>query len=251
MEEDLLLSLILFLSALIHGLVGFAFALTALPLLALVKSVKFSVPLLAFYSFSVNFITLLMIREREIFKLPLRFFFFILLGVFIGVYGFKIFSELTLRVLLFIAIFSYFLWELYAKLTAKEEHFLSHIDPYTFKEPKGLMVAFLVGLLGGILNTPGPPIVIYLSLLRFRKDIFKATLQVIFMITSLFAILNHLYRGNITLEIFKTFLLHLPGVVIGLYIGQRFYTKISTKTYYYLVNIFLLISALLLLLKIH
>lgn len=249
MKDDLLMGIVLFSSALIHGLVGFAFAITALPLLSLVKSVKFSVPLLSLLSFVVNLATLLLMKEKEVTKIPLRFFGAIFFGVIIGVYGFKIASELTLRVLLFIAILSYFIWDVLHHFTRKEEPYVQQINPEMFKSGKALGVAFIVGFLGGILYTPGPPIVIYFSLLRLKKDIFKATLQLIFIITALFTIINHILQGNITKETLSSFSINLPIVLLGLYLGQRLYMRLSTKAFYYLVNIFLFISAVLLLLK--
>jgi len=249
MKDDILVGIVLFLSALIHGLVGFAFATTALPLLALVKSVKFSVPLLSLLSFAVNLATFLLMKEKKVSNIPIRFFVAILVGVIIGVYCFKTVSELTLRFLLFIAILSYFIWEVLEHFVGKETTYLSQIDPKVFKREKSLAVAFIVGFLGGILYTPGPPIVIYFSLLKLKKDLFKVNLQVIFMMTALFAIINHAFQGNITKETFSSFLLNLPIVLIGLYLGQRLYLKLSTKAFYYLVNIFLLISAALILLK--
>ncbi len=249
MKDLLLVGTVLFSSALIHGLVGFAFATTALPLLALVKSVKFSVPLLSLLSFVVNLATFLLMKEKEVIKIPIRFFVAILAGVIIGVYAFKSASELTLRVLLFLAILFYFIWEILHRFSRKEEAYVQQIKSEAFKTGKSLGVAFIVGFLGGILYTPGPPIVIYFSLLRLKKDVFKSALQVIFMMTALFAIINHVLQGNITKETLSYFLLNLPIVIIGLYLGQRLYLRLSTRVFYYLVNVFLLISALLILLK--
>jgi uncharacterized membrane protein YfcA len=188
-------------------------------------------------------------KEKDATKIPLRFFGAIFFGVIIGVYGFKIASELTLRILLFLAILSYFIWEMLHHFTRKEEPYIQQINPEVFKSGKALGVAFIVGFLGGILYTPGPPIVIYFSLLRLKKDIFKATLQLIFMITAFFTIINHTLQGNITKETLSSFFINLPIVLLGLYLGQKLYMRLSTKAFYYLVSIFLLISAVLLLLK--
>jgi hypothetical protein len=58
-------------------------------------------------------------KEKEVTRIPLRFFGAIFFGVIIGVYGFKIASELTLRILLFIAILSYFIWEVLHHFTGR------------------------------------------------------------------------------------------------------------------------------------
>lgn len=249
--SEILLIFIFFIAGFIHGLVGFAFALTALPLLALIKSVKFSVPLLSLFSFTVNLVMLFILREKRIFKIPLRFFLVIALGVFIGVRGFTISSEFFLRVLLLIAMILFALWEMYRLFHEKKMKYLHDIDERAFKSPIALLTAFLVGFLGGILNTPGPPIVMYLTLLRFDKNIFKASLQLIFAFSSFTAALNHYLAGNLKPEHFKLFIVSLPAVFLGMFLGQRLYLKVSNRVYYYLVNVFLIISALLLLLKHH
>lgn len=247
--EILSLATVIFVSGLIHGLVGFAFALTALPLLALIKEVKFAVPLLSLFSFSINLIMLLVLHEKRIFKIPLIFFMVILIGVVLGVKGLTLLSEPLLRKILFAAILIYFLWETYQLRRNKDRKYRTQIDPQFFKSPLSLSVAFLVGLLGGLLNTPGPPIVIYLSMLRLDKDLFKATLQLIFATTSFMAAISHYIVGNLRKEVVILYLFLLPIAVLGLFIGQKFYLRLNNKVYYYLVNIFLLLSAFLVLLK--
>ncbi len=249
MPEIYILAFIFFISALIHGLVGFAFALTALPLIALFKGVKFAVPLLSLFSFTVNLIMLFILHEKRILKIPIRFFLVIILGAILGVRGFTLSSEYTLRIILFFAIFVFFLWELYQLKYHQNIQFVHNINPEAFKNPKALLIAFLVGFLAGLLNTPGPPIVMYLTLLHFDKNLFKATLQIIFAFSALNAAINHYLSGNLTFELFKIYLLCMPVVLIGMILGQKLYGKLSNRVYYYLVNVFLLISALLLLIK--
>ena len=249
MPEIYILVFILFISALIHGLVGFAFALTAVPLIALFKSVKFAVPLISLFSFTVNLFMLFILKEKRILKIPLRFFLVIILGVILGVRGFNLSSEYTLRVILFIAIFLFFFWEIYQLKYHQGISFTHKIEPEVFKRPKALFIAFLVGFLAGLLNTPGPPIVMYLTLLRFDKNLFKATLQLIFAFSALNAAINHYLSGNLTFEIFKIYFFSMPVVIIGMLIGQKLYEKLSNKVFYYLVNFILLLSAILLIIK--
>lgn len=251
MSVTLLLALLFFISALIHGLVGFAFALTALPLIALLKGVKFAVPLLSLFSFTVNLIMLFILQEKRILKIPLSFFGVIIIGVFLGVKGFTLSSEYTLRIILFLAIFIFFIWEIYQLTYQRDIKFTHKIDPEVFRNPKALMIALLVGFLAGLLNTPGPPIVMYLTLLRFDKNLFKATLQLIFAFSSFNAAINHYLSGNLNLELLKIYLFCLPFVLVGMLLGQKIYGKLSNRVYYYLVNVFLLLSALLLLIKSH
>ncbi|MCS7200293.1 MAG: sulfite exporter TauE/SafE family protein [Caldimicrobium sp.] len=250
MENFYLIALVLFFSGLIHGLVGFAFALTALPLLALFTGVKQAVPLMALYSLTINVILLVVLKERKIFKIPLRFFLFLILGVILGIRGFTLASEFALRVILFIAILCFLLWEI-IRPQNHSAFYRNEIDSKFFSNIWGLLVALLAGLLGGLLNTPGPPLIMYLSLLRFNKDLFKATLQLILAFIALNAVINHLLVGNITFSIFMTYVYLLPFVLTGMFIGQKMYSKLSNRVYYYFVNIMLFVTGILLLLKKH
>lgn len=249
MPEIYILTFIFFLSALIHGLVGFAFALIALPLISLFKGVKFAVPLLSLFSFTVNLIMLFILHEKRILKIPFRFFLVIFFGTVLGVKGFTLSSEHTLRIILFLSILVFSLWELYQLKYHQNIQFVHEINPNAFKNLNALLIAFLVGFLAGLLNTPGPPIVIYLTLLRFDKNLFKATLQLIFAFSTLNAAITHYLSGNLTFELFKIYLFSMPVVLIGMILGQKLYRNLSNKVYYYLVNFFLLISAMLLLVK--
>lgn len=247
------ISFILFLSAFIHGVVGFAFALTALPLLALVFSVKEAVPLMALYSLIVNIVMLVLMKEKNIFKVPFIFLLSILFGVVIGIHGFILASEIFLRLLLFVVILLFLIWEFYR---IKVEHgnysrYTNVINVELFKHPFSLIFGFIAGLLGGLLNTPGPPLIICLSFFKLNKNLFKATLQLILAFTAFSAVLNHFIVGNITSKTLKLFILNMPIVLIGLFLGQKLYNRLTTKFYYYLVNIMLLISGVLLLIKNH
>lgn len=249
----LAVSFILFISAFIHGVVGFAFALTALPLLALVFSVKEAVPLMALYSLIVNVLMLFLMKEKRIFKIPLRFLFAILSGVILGIKGFILASEGFLRILLFVAIVFFLMWEFYKTKFEQDSFNLysENINVQLFKHPLALISGLIAGLLAGLLNTPGPPLIICLSFFKLNKDLFKATLQFILAFTAFSAVFNHFFVGNITPFTLKIFLLNLPVVIIGLILGQKLYKKLTTKVYYYLVNIMLFISGILLLIKNH
>lgn len=254
MMTYLAISFILFLSAFIHGVVGFAFALTALPLLALVFSVKEAVPLMALYSLIVNIVMLVLMKEKNIFRVPFIFLFSILFGVVIGIHGFILASEIFLRVLLFVTILLFLIWEFY-KIKAEQGNYSNKytdvINVKLFKHPFSLISGFIAGLLGGLLNTPGPPLIICLSFFKLNKNLFKATLQLILAFTAFSAVLNHFIVGNITSKTLKLFILNMPIVLIGLFLGQKLYNRLTTKFYYYLVNIMLLISGVLLLIKNH
>lgn len=247
------ISFILFLSAFIHGVVGFAFALTALPLLALVFSVKEAVPLMALYSLIVNIVMLVLMKEKNIFRVPFIFLFSILFGVVIGIHGFILVSEIFLRVLLFVTILLFLILEFY-KIKVEHGNYRKYTDVINvelFKHPFSLISGFIAGLLGGLLNTPGPPLIICLSFFKLNKNLFKATLQLILAFTAFSAVLNHFIVGNITSKTLKLFILNMPFVLIGLFLGQKLYNRLTTKFYYYLVNLMLLISGVLLLIKNH
>jgi len=97
---------------------------------------------------------------------------------------------------------------------------------------------------------PGPPVVVYVSLLRVGKDELKSALQGAFLTMVLFMILAHGLYGLLTRETFKAYLFYLPVVLTGMGLGQALYLRLGDRSYYRLVHLFLFFSALASFLKI-
>jgi uncharacterized protein len=78
---------------------------------------------------------------------------------------------------------------------------------------------FIAGILSGLSNTSGPPVVIYGNCRRWSPAEFKSNLQGFFLVNSLTVIIGHLLSRNFTEPVWGSFLIALPALALGLVAG--------------------------------
>jgi len=100
---------------------------------------------------------------------------------------------------------------------------------------------FGAGLLSGAYNTSGPAYVIYGSCRRWEPAEFKGNLQGVFLTSGLTTILSHTLAGHYTVDIWQYWLLALPAVGLGFWVGGRVDKKLNPKLFRQLVLWLLLI----------
>ncbi len=233
-------AVILFLSAFVHGLAGFAFALLAVPLLSLQAPLREIVPLVALFGFTMNALMLWWMRRSFRLRPVAGLILGAVPGVFLGARALGLFPEKLLRFLLFLAVALYVGWE--------------NLSPggrrLRLSPAWGPVFGFLAGLLGGMLNTPGPPVVIYVSLLRMDKDHLKSALQGTFLSIVACMVLAHGLFGYLHPQILRRYVLYLPVVLGGMVLGQLIYFRLGERSYHRLIHLFLFLSALAAFLKV-
>ncbi len=212
--------LILLFAAFVHGLVGFAFALLAVPLLSFLLSLKLVVPLMALFGTTINALLLLSLWRY----FELRRIFSLLVGAFPGVVAGAYFlakaPESWLKGLLGVILISYGLWGL-----------INPRPKIRLGDRWGYLFGFLAGALGAALMTSGPPVVIYVTLKGWEKNEIKSTLQGYFLVLGILVILSHLSRGLLTSMVGFSYFKFLPLVLIGLFLGHRVYQSLSLGWY--------------------
>ncbi|WP_022852980.1 sulfite exporter TauE/SafE family protein [Thermodesulfatator atlanticus] len=230
----ILIGIILFLAAFIHGVAGFAFALFAVPLLSFCWPLKKVVPLIALLATTLNGIMLFKLRHAFQFKRVFRLLAGGIPGVVLGAYFLAHFPNQFVRVLLGVVLVAYGLWGLKNPRPA-----------LVLNESWGYLFGFMAGFLGGALNTPGPPVVVYVTLQHWQKDEIKSTIQGFFFLLAGFVIFSHWRLGILNLEVLKHYVLFLPVVLTGMFLGHRFYFRLSLKAYYRILYLILILVGVL------
>ncbi len=233
-------ALILFMAAFVHGLAGFAFALLAVPLLSLVNPLTEVVPLVALFGFTMNAIMLWLMRKSFRLRPVAGLLAGAIPGVFLGARALGLFPERLLRLILCFTVSGYALWEIFSPGSRK-----IRLSPAW-----GPIFGLAAGFLGGMLNTPGPPVVIYVSLLRLEKDALKSALQGVFLVMVGFMILAHGLYGHLGPSTFRLYGVYLPVVLCGMALGQMLYLRLGERSYHRVIHLFLLASALAAFLKV-
>lgn len=231
--ENVLAALILSLAAFVHGLAGFAFALLAVPLLSFFWPLREIVPLMALLGFVLNGVLLLSLKRYFQIKRVLTLLGGALFGIPCGTFLLARAPEDLLRLFLGVTLISYGCWGLFRPRPR-----------LVLSEVWGLFFGFLAGALGAALNTPGPPVVVYVTLKNWEKEEVKSTLQGYFFILLVLIIASHLMEGLITPVVWKRFFLFAPLAVGSLFLGHRLYFRLSLKLYLRLLHAILVLTGI-------
>ena len=221
---------IVFLGVFIQSLCGFGSALVAMALLPVFLSTVTLTPLVALVAVTLQLI--LLMRYRKAFKLkaitPLII--AALFGIPLGVWALSRLNEQVFLTGLGIVITGY---ALYGLTSIRMPRLTSPAWAY--------LAGFLAGLLGGAYNTSGPPVVIYGDCRRWSPAEFKSNLQGFFLVVDSFVVINHAFRGNITSEVVKYYLLALPVIGLGIIAGTSLDRYLNPQTFRKLVLLLLVI----------
>jgi hypothetical protein len=227
---------IVFLAALLQTTSGFGFALMAMPLVALVIGVKAAAPLVALVGFTLYAVNLVRYRRGLDWRVLLPLAVAAALGVPLGVWALGNLDEHVVKTVLGVILIAYGLYSLWRPHTAPLRS-----DLWAY--PAG----FLAGVLGGAFNTPGPPVIIYGNLRQWSRDLFRSTLQALFLFSSSLVILSHIAAGNLTAATIPTYLLLVPALLLGVWAGARIDRRLNSEHFRLLVIVLILATGVLML----
>ncbi len=239
MVEYILVFITCFTGSLIQGTTGFGYAIFTMPVLSLFiyyRSVHALVRVTAF------FMTLAMayqLREKINYKVLLFPTISSLIGTSIGMYWLMTFDTDVLKMLLgaVIIVIGFYFAFYNDKI---------YIAPTPFN---GILTGTLSGILGGMFNTGGPPLVIYYFAALKDKYSYTASLQVTFTIIGMYNILLHMAYGNIDTTVINLTGAGVIAVFLGGWAGLKIFDKLNKVALAKGINVFLFIMGLTLILQ--
>lgn len=115
-------------------------------------------------------------------------------------------------------------WQTSRNITDRQQN----VHSYTFNLPIGMLIAFFVGILSGLLGIGGGIIHVpaLTQVLSFPTHIATATSHFTISITTFAAIITHLVSGTFTSDIGRTMVLS-TGAVIGAQFGARLSQRVT------------------------
>jgi len=233
----LVLSIISF-ATLLRSTFGFADAMFAMPLLAVIIGLKTATPLMAIVAMTIS-TTILIKNWREVkIKSAWRLFISSLAGIPLGLWFLKGTHDALMKLFLALIIICFSTYSLIKpRLTAIK----SENPAYVF--------GFLAGVLGGAYNTNGPPAVIYGSLRKWAPASFRATLQGYFFMAGIFICLGHGFAGLWTHIVLRYYLFSLPLVFVFTFIGGHLNQSIPKGEFDRIIHSLLIVIGLFLLIQ--
>ena len=108
------------------------------------------------------------------------------------------------------------------------------------------VVGFLNGILGGLTGLAGILVTIWCGLRGWPKDVQRATFQPVAVAVFLMTAIWLGVKGTVTAETIRLFLIGLPCLVAGTWLGLRLFGRIDEATFRKIVLALLFASGVLL-----
>lgn len=119
---------------------------------------------------------------------------------------------------------------------------LANFPPLPIKnENWGIVAGLIAGFFSGIVNIPGPPVVIYAESQDWEPDRFRMNTMSFFLVTSVYSFVNRVMVGQVTWEVVGLSLSSLPFVAVGLFLGWWVSKRIDREAFKRLVLVLLLV----------
>lgn len=185
------------------------------------------------------FIVLGNIRHVRWSKLPVIFFFNALVSYFIISYMLSLSSETMSRYLgaALIAVALYFLFS-----NGRAGVFITNLWAQC-------AVGAVSGVMGSMFGMPGPPVVLYGVNAIHDKKAYMATMQAFWLLFNCFYLLCRASGGYYSRQTPLYWLVGLSGVVVGIFLGAKYYNTLDVRTFKRIVYSVMLLSGIIALLK--
>jgi uncharacterized protein len=226
----------LFAAALVHATLGFGTGLVAMPLLAMTVGVRLATPLVGLVVLT-NVAVLLARTWRNVdVQVAWRLLLSSAMGIPVGVLTVRFAPEHTVKAILSILLIAFGIYN------------LTRLGLPNIKRQVWIYVfGFTSGVLGGAYNTNAPPIVMYGVMHQWPVERFRATLQGYFLPTAVLICAGHGLGGLWTRAVLGLYLVALPLVLLGLFLGRRLAGRIPAARFRHLLYGALIVLGLLLL----
>ena len=226
-----------FVASLVRSTLGFGESLIAVPLFLLFLPIEIAVPLSVMLSIIIALVVVIQDHKKIHFESAKWLIIYALpgipLGIFMLIYG----NEGFIKLILGIVIVLYAFYALFAQPNKKQ-----------IKNNKLVLFVcgFLSGVFGGAYGLNGPPLVVYGNLRQWDAKRFRATLQAYFLPVSLISVLGYSWKGLITIELSKYFMLALLTTIPAIFLGRYLNHQLKGASFFKYVYIGLIIIGLVL-----
>jgi uncharacterized membrane protein YfcA len=129
-----------------------------------------------------------------------------------------------------------FVYAVYALLSPRLPELAHKLWAYPF--------GFAAGVIGGIYNTSGPPVIIYANCRRWPPAEFKGNLQGFFLPTGILVLVGHFWQGNVTAVVWHNVWVAIPAMILGLVVGFGLDGRLPAAAFRKTVLILLLVIGL-------
>jgi uncharacterized protein len=227
----------LFLAYFVRGMAGFGSGLIAVPLLSLVSPVTAVVPLVVSLDYLGSASQGIKNLGQIAWKEQLALVPFMLVGVGLGLYVLQAAPTAALGRALGAFVIVYAVYQVLPLPALRGSRLFA------------IGCGLLGGLVGTLFGSGGPFYVIYLNLRNLEKTAFRATFALNFLIDGGVRLVAYIVLGLFRWETLLSTAGALPIVAAGLFLGGHVQTRVSQRTFVWLISVLLIGTGVGLLLK--
>jgi uncharacterized protein len=231
----IIFSLIIFISSLVHGSIGFGFPMIATPLLAIVTDMKTAILYIAIPTLLINLISIY--SEGNFLQAVKRFYPLALVGMIGSAIGTQILiysSTDFFKLLLALSIFLY----LFIQKFKIHMHWIEKK-----KKLSTVIFGLTAGVVGGLTNVMGSILIIYsLESKHTKKEIIQST-NLCFLFGKAIQIILFAIHGSFNEELLSISFSSLFIVAIAMFMGLRIKNKIPHEIYKEVIKVVLFVIA--------
>lgn len=228
---------VLVIAYLVRGIAGFGSGLIAVPLLAIRFPVEMVVPIVVLFDYLGSATQGVRNRDKIVWREELTLLPFALAGIALGLTLLQSLTSTTLKQALGVFVLIYAIYQILPLPALKGSRL--------FAIPCG----FCGGIIGTLFGTGGPFYVIYFNLRDLDKDAFRATFAANFLIDGLIRLTAFASFGFFASGTGWAILGGLPLVALGLWVGGRVHSTLSSDTFTRIISVLLFFSGTILLVK--
>lgn len=223
-EIMIIIWIVLIFSGFIKGFSGFGTSLILASFMFLFYDPIFIVPILSLLSFTLNIILFLMNKNNldfsnKNFALRPETLITLLIGTFLGIFFLKSVNSDIIKLLLGVLTVVFVI--LLIKKTKKKINLPLWVE--------NSIIGSISGFFSGIINVNGPPVVIFALYKKQKKNNFINSIIIFFLISDFFAIILFISQHLLFIESLKLYLIYIPFLIIGLFIGSYVRKKLVIK----------------------
>lgn len=226
----ILIGVVVFLAAMIQGLLGFGGALIAMPLLVGLVGIKTATPVFALVGTLATLLNTIRWHEHTTPRDLVRLIIPAVTGIPLGIVLLSRVDEGMVTNILGTILIIYALYNLLGLILPPLKHW-----------GWAVVAGFSSGVLSGAFNTGGPPVIVYANARQWPADQFRGNLQAYFLIVSLFLLVGHGITGHLTPGVWRMALWAVPALLLGQFVGVRLCKYVEPATFRKLVLVFLLV----------
>ena len=116
------------------------------------------------------------------------------------------------------------------------------LGPVPSNAPADTGMGMLNGLLGGLTGLGGVVVTIWVQLRDWPKDVQRSVFQPVIFTTMAMTVIANVAGGALTFDVLKLFLLGLPALGAGLWLGMRLYGHLDDAAFRRAILVLLLFS---------